>query len=192
MTEGRRRGLRRGAATVCSATVLASAVALAASSQEPPAPSPGESLVGVVGDLRERPSASPSATAEPVLYRAEDGEVITPGRIRRFLEPKGSPMAAHARDIVGAGVRHGVDPRVVVAIAGLESGFGAHAPGFNAWGWGDARWSSWPEAIDSYTERLAAGYRSLRTGRFHRASRHYCPPCGDRWGRVTAAIFRQI
>lgn len=100
-----------------------------------------------------------------------------------------SPYAVH---MVRAGIGYGVDPRVVVAISGVESSYGRHAIGHNAWGWGRYRWSSWPHAIDDYTRQLAAGYRSLRTGRFHRASRSYCPPCGRRWGVKAAAIFRTI
>ncbi|MBI4729632.1 MAG: lytic murein transglycosylase [Acidobacteria bacterium] len=133
-----------------------------------------------------------SPERRPSAYKAADGQIITPARLRRFLRVWGSPMVPFSEDLVGAGVRYGVDPRVVVAISGVESSFGRHAPGYNAWGWGHLRWQSWPRAIEDYTRRLAAGYRSLRTGRFHRASRTYCPPCGARWGLKAASIFRSI
>lgn len=103
-------------------------------------------------------------------------------------------MAPYSGRIVDAGIRHGVDPRVVVAIAGVESSFGVHAPGFNAWGWdsGRARWKSWPQAIDKYTERLSSAYTALRTGHFKRVSSTYCPPCGSRWGVLASYIFGLI
>jgi hypothetical protein len=139
--------------------------------------------------LRLRPVEEPPP--EPV-FLGRDGEKITIARIRLFLETRGSPLARHADRIVDAGARYEVDPRVVVAISGVESSFGVYASGHNAWGWRGSLWGSWPVAIESYTRALAASYRSLRTGRFAAASRRYCPPCGSLWGIKARAIFVQI
>ena len=135
--------------------------------------------------------AAPSALALG-SYRGADGEKITVPRIERFLKKAGSPLTSFAKDIVVAGIRYRVDPRVVVAISGVESTFGVHCVRHNAWGWGKARWSSWPQAIDSYTRLLGTSYHSLRLGRFAAASRTYCPPCGNTWGIKALSIFRQI
>jgi hypothetical protein len=128
------------------------------------------------------------------VFVGADGERITAARIGRYLARMASPLARYAADIVAAGVRDGVDPRVVVAISGVESTFGLFAVGYNAWGWdeGRARWPSWPAAIDGYTANLAVQYHSLRRGRFAAASRTYCPPCGGSWGERALVIFRQI
>jgi hypothetical protein len=127
-----------------------------------------------------------------LVYRGADGESITPQRIRAFLSRQGSPMARYSAEIVKAGLRYHVDPRVVVAISGVESTYGIYAYGHNAWGWGGSRWRSWPASIDGYTQALSQRYRSLRTGRFAAASRTYCPPCGARWGVKALKIFRSI
>jgi hypothetical protein len=126
------------------------------------------------------------------VYMGADGETITTERIRRFLARQGSPMARYAANILTAGIRYRVDPRVVVAISGVESTYGLYSYGHNAWGWGSQRWRSWPASIDGYTQALSQRYRSLRTGRFAAASRTYCPPCGARWGIKALQIFRTI
>lgn len=177
------------------AVALAPAIAVIASSEG--LGSGGRAGRGSLSSYLEGLGAEPVSPAPPVAapeYLGADGRLVTVGRIRTFLVRRGSPLADYANDIVQAGVRHGVDPRVVVAIAGVETAFGARAAGFNAWGWArrHVRWHSWEQAIDEFTRGLASGYRSLRTGRFARASRSYCPPCGDRWGRVVGAIFRTI
>lgn len=133
-------------------------------------------------------------TSREPVYMGADGQRITTARIQSFLARQRSPMTQHAGSIVAAGIRYGVDPRVVVAISGVESTFGRYSRGHNAWGWnaGKARWASWPVAIDRYTKALGSAYRSLRHGRFAAASRTYCPPCGNRWGRQALAIFNRI
>ena len=109
------------------------------------------------------PASVAAATGEPVFVGG-DGQRITGARLGRFLAARGSPLARYARRIVEAGLRHRVDPRWVVAIAGTETYFGRYHKGHNAWGWdapnGLRRWPSWEEAIDSYTLHFARGYRS--------------------------------
>ena len=128
------------------------------------------------------------------VYIGTDGQRVTAERIRGFLVRQRSPMAGYAAHIVAAGMQYGVDPRVVVAIAGVESTYGLYSRGYNAWGWnaGKTRWASWETAIDRFTRALGLSYRSLRHGRFAAASRTYCPPCGKRWGIKALHIFKSI
>lgn len=128
------------------------------------------------------------------IYIGMDGQRVTVERIRTFLSRQRSPMAPYAENIVAAGLTYGVDPRVIVAIAGVESTYGRYSRGHNAWGWnaGKARWSSWTVSIDRFTRALGSSYRSLRHGRFAAASRTYCPPCGKRWGVKALGIFNSI
>jgi hypothetical protein len=112
--------------------------------------------------------------------------------VRRFLAARGSPLAERAERIVLAGVRHGVDPRWIVAIAGTESNFGVEHHGHNAWGWSPrdelSRWASWDEAIDAYTRHFARGYRVRDP---HRIGARYAP-LSPRWPATTRRFFEQI
>lgn len=126
------------------------------------------------------------------VYVGVDGEQITVGRIAAFLERYSSPMAPYATEIVGAGLRYGVDPRLIVAISGTESTFGKFAVDHNAWGWdapnGLTRWPDWPTAIDNYTRLFADGYRSRDPDVI---GPRYCPDC-DRWPYTTRLFFSMI
>lgn len=144
-------------------------------------------------DGEARRKCPPVRHSRPVRFRSDDGDVVTPRRIHRFLDSQGSPMARYAKHIVRAGVRYEIDPRVIVAIAGVESGYGRQAPGYNAWGWGRARWGSWPGAIEAFSRSVAASYRSLRGGHFERAARSYCGAhCQGRWDVRARSIFHSI
>lgn len=133
-------------------------------------------------------------TGQPKVptYIGPDGEEITPDRIRAFLSGYDSPMAPHAETIVEAGLRNGVDPRLIVAIAGTESSFGKHHTGYNAWGWdapnGLTRWTSWEASIPDWTRRFADGYRSRDPAV---VGPRYCPDC-EAWPYRTRLFFSRI
>lgn len=147
------------------------------------------------GDLLDRAAAA--AAGEPradgdAVFIGVDGEVVTAGRVRRFLAARGSPLAERADRIVAAGVRHGVDPRWVVAIAGTESNFGIEHHEHNAWGWSPrdvlSRWASWEESIEAYTRHFARGYRVREP---HRIGARYAP-YSKHWAATTRRFFEQI
>lgn len=147
-------------------------------------------------DVFARADAGLATPSDPHAERAAffvgaDGEIVTPGRLRRFLEQRGSPLGEHAEALVAAGLRHGVDPRWVVAIAGTETNFGQKHKGFNAWGWdapnGLRRWSSWEDAIDGYTRHFARGYRVRDP---HRIGARYAP-FAPHWPATTRLFFSQ-
>jgi murein DD-endopeptidase MepM/ murein hydrolase activator NlpD len=89
------------------------------------------------------------------------------GMIDAYLKKKGSPMAGLGNIFVAAGKKYRVDPRLVVAISGIESSFGKHILGaHNAWGWGPGKpFGSWQEGITTVTRGLRKGYldRGLKT-----------------------------
>lgn len=91
--------------------------------------------------------------------------IVTPAQIDIFLARKGSPMAGLGEKIVEAGMKNGVNPGLIVAIAGKESGFGKHAFSYNAWGWGKAQYSSWEESIECYARNLREQYLNQRSCR---------------------------
>lgn len=112
--------------------------------------------------------------------------------LQKFLSSHGSPMAPHAAEILTAAARYGVDHRLVVAIAGVESTFGRHCRGFNAWGWnnGSTRWTSWPASIDSYTKAFARGYPDRAD--IKRFARRYNPNTPKAWASKVAYFMTAI
>lgn len=117
------------------------------------------------------------------------GDALTAEQIEACLKRYGSPMAPYAQNIADAARRHNVNPALIIAIAGVESSFGKHAPGCNAWGWGGKRWSSWPEAIEDYTQSLSQKYlRRCRT--IEDINRRYCP--NRRWSSKVRHFYSQI
>src|SRR3989304_5864444 len=87
-------------------------------------------------------------------------------QIQRYLTSKRSPLAPYAASIVRAGQRYGVDPRLLVAIAGAETSFATNpkagqdiTTGHNAWGWGPhIAFPSWEASIDTVARGLRKGY----------------------------------
>lgn len=143
-----------------------------------------------------RTQAEQVEQVEELVYVAADGTEVTPERIHAFLDGRGAPLADHAELFVEAGLRHDVDPRVVVAISIAESNGGKmHPEGtHNVWGWGGSggpsglrAWPSWEEAIDTYTERLGALYDTDDVDWDFAST--YCPPNTQWWyDTVTWAI----
>jgi len=147
-------------------------------------------------EAASRPRAAVAArvvrAADEVFYVGEDGQVITPARLARFLEAHESPLLPHAHRIVATATRYRVDPRWIVAIAGTETTFGRYHKGYNAWGWdapnGLRRWASWEEAIESYTRHFARGYRTRDPD--HIGARY--APFAPEWPATTRLFFSRI
>lgn len=209
------RAVRRAAvATVILLVVVVLAISVASSGGQGSAAAPAEDdefVSAVRAAARARVvSAAPDAAGpvrgvaaprvdpgrrEALVYVGADGERITPARVAAFLQRQGSPLAPYADVFVEAGVEHDVDPRLVVAIAGIESVFGERQIGHNAWGWGTygdnvRRFPDWPTAIRTYTAELAARYD---TGSFGPAfAQRYCPPNWERWYAAVNSFFAGV
>ncbi len=195
----RRRGLVAAAALLWLSSIPVT-LALASSGEGAPARS---TAVAGAAAIRTLPPSVParvdrmprvSRGAGATAFVGRDGEEITAHRLARYLRRRGSPMATHASTLVTAGMRYGIDPRAIVAIAGVESHFGDVMPCFNAWGWGpnECRWSSWRQAIMSYARVVTEAYPSLRHGDFATASRGYNPLNAERWAAKCRAYFSAI
>lgn len=102
-----------------------------------------------------------------------------PTSIDQYLLSKGSPLAGYGKAFVNAGRRHGVDPRLLVAIAGAESSFAKYKPSqaiFNAWGWGPHRkFPSWEAGIDAVARGLGENYISKGLKTIEQISGRYAP-----------------
>jgi hypothetical protein len=136
--------------------------------------------------------------ASALVYEAADGERIDPERIRVWLAGRNYPLADYADELVAAGIEHGVDPRLIVGIAVIESSGGKRLPPstHNAWGWsgngphGLRSWPSWPEAIDGFTEGLARVYDTDNVD--ERMARKYVPPNWEKWLRTVRWVIDDI
>lgn len=109
------------------------------------------------------------------------GPAVSAASIDSYLASKGSPLVGQGAAFLEAGVEHGVDPRLVVAIAGAESFFGVTtcAP-HNAWGWGCPNgpfsFRTWAHAIDTVTRGLRVGYLDDGLSSVGRIHLRYAPP----------------
>lgn len=125
-------------------------------------------------------------------YVSSSGEWVTAEDVETFLEDQGSPFAGHAELIVAAGNLYDVDPRLVVSISGIESGFGKYCRGHNAWGWnaGKTHWRSWEEGIVTYISRLAALYPDRES--IPSLATRYNPAYAEGWGRRVGFVWQSF
>lgn len=66
---------------------------------------------------------------------ASERKATTETVIHKYLEKKGSPAAMEATAFYEEATKNGIDPYLLVAIAGKESTWGKHSCGFNLFGW---------------------------------------------------------
>ena len=86
--------------------------------------------------------------------------------LESYLEKYKSPLAPEAVNFVEAADKYNIDWKFVAAIAGNESTFGKHTPGYqsyNAWGWGvygtqAIYFKSWKDGIYTVSEGLRKHY----------------------------------
>lgn len=110
-----------------------------------------------------------------------------------YLTEVDSPLTGYGRAFVSAGRTYGVDPFLVVSIAGKESSWGKHCflP-YNAWGWGDLSFKNWEDAIFTYTRCLSEEY--IRKGRTTPdvIGPIYCPPNYMEWARDVNQFYAEL
>lgn len=170
----------------------------AATSQADASLAAAQLLAGAAAASGDGESSVPDPVDAPPAYHASDGEVIDVERIRTWLENRDAPLAAYAEELVEAGITHDVDPRLVVAIATMESSAGLRLPpgSHNAWGWGGSgahglhHWPSWEVAIDDYTQRLGRLYDTEQVDETF--ARTYCPPEWRRWLETVTWVIGDI
>jgi hypothetical protein len=116
--------------------------------------------------------------AEPSANLAVPPYVITPlpaeqdnraQILHSYLEQYNSPLADHTETIIHEADTNHIDWRMVVAISGVESGFGENIPpgSYNAWGfdiYGNnvRNFSSWDDGITTISESLRNDYMNGR------------------------------
>ncbi len=110
-----------------------------------------------------------------------------------YLTEQGSPLVGYGRAFVSAGKTFGVDPFLVVAIAGKESSWGKHCflP-YNAWGWGEVSFTDWENAIFNYTRMLDEEYISKGRTDVNVIAPIYCPPNHVSWAHDVTTFYNEI
>lgn len=82
--------------------------------------------------------------------------------LQNVLEKYNSILVPEAENFVYYADKYGIDWRLLVSIAGLESGYGSQYVhgSYNAYGWGGGYiyFSSWEEGIDSVSRSLRTRY----------------------------------
>jgi hypothetical protein len=109
---------------------------------------------------------------------------VSPRSLNNYLY--GTPLFGLGGSLLQAGAAYGVDPRLVAAIAGAETGFGRNirlGP-YNAWNWHNPRnplFSNREDAISAVTRGIGLGPLYFRAGRTDTAALYarYCtgPDC---------------
>lgn len=118
-----------------------------------------------------QPSVEPTPTPEP------DPRIEI---VAERLAEESSPLTDKAHVFVNCGSDNGIDPYLLVGITAIESSFGKHACGGNAWGWASCRiqHSSLEAGCQAVAEGIAtaAPYaRYRKTGRVEDLATSYCP-----------------
>jgi len=108
-----------------------------------------------------------------------------PGLINQYLRAEGSPLAGLGRVFTRKSRKYGIDPRLLVAIAGAETSLGkdpnaAPLSEHNVWGMGPGiRYKSWGQGADATARNLAENY--------FQEGRNTIPEISSKWAPVGAA-----
>lgn len=119
--------------------------------------------------LAATPESGPAASLEAhtTLTGTETPLDMRVEAVKQLLAAYDSPLYYEAAHFVEEADTHGIDWRLVVAIAGVESTFGKRIPSgsYNAWGWGvytgrqtGAVFESWLEGIHTVSAFLRTKY----------------------------------
>lgn len=110
------------------------------------------------------PAPTVLATPAPVAaFNADEGRVSA-AFVDGYLEQKDSPLVGLGMEFWGRGRQYNVDPRLLVAIAGNETGFGRILTSrYNPFNWfyrgmWDSHFESWPEAIEAVARGIRRHY----------------------------------
>jgi len=126
--------------------------------------------------------------------------IVAPN-IESYLSKKPAPppptLAQSANTFVEQGKMWGVDPRLIVAIAGAETTFGTRLCGkFNAWNWffngscPQSNFDSWNNGINSVTKFMRKSYFDTGFTTIPMIRRKYCQQQCDNWVPNVTRFYR--
>lgn len=137
------------------------------------------------------------ANGDPTLTQVSYKQLDERAKILSdYLASYHSPLQYHAQDFIDAANEYGLDWKLVVSIAGVESTFGKQIPGgFNGWGWGvygsqAIYFSSWREGIFTVSKGLKENYISRGLTDPYSMNRRYA--ASPAWGRKVAYFMNDL
>jgi len=108
--------------------------------------------------------AAPQVTPSPIVKQDNRAAIL-----RSYLEQYNSPLADHAETFIKESDANNIDWKMVAAISGVESTFGAAIPpySYNAWGYNVygtnvRRFASWDDGITVVSTDLRQIYMNQR------------------------------
>jgi RHS repeat-associated protein len=143
----------------------------------PPDPSPGPDPIYGPGSLPAPPGGGGGAPSNAPCP-------VSASSLNTYLTSKNSPMAGQGTNLMNSGIQYNIDPRLFVALAGAETGFGNNitAGQFNAfnvlYNGLNSPFNSFQSAINSVGHSLANprnGYNFTNTTTLYG---HYCSGAG--------------
>lgn len=115
--------------------------------------------------------------------------------LQGFLASQRSPLAVHSEHIIRTADKYGLDWRLLVAITGVESGFGRIMPqnSYNAYGWanGTTRFESWENSISHVSKVLSEKYLAKGLETPYEIAGKYCPG-SDTWAKNVTMYMEKI
>ncbi len=150
-----------------------------------------------------RPVYAQETTADSAAQLAGFASLIVDSRVthlKSYLKTFDSPLADDAHVFVREADRHGLDWKLVAAIAGTESTFGKRIPpgSYNAWGWGiptgaqsGIGFKNWEQGIATVSEGLATRYYGRGAKTIYDVGWIYAAN-GISWGNHVTYFLRQI
>ena len=128
--------------------------------------------------------------------KGSDGRVLL---VKNFLEEINAPLADYAPDLVESADKHGIDYRLVAAIARQESNGCKFIPpeSYNCWGWGihergTLHFESYEQGIETVTAGLKKNYIDKGLTTPDEIMRKYAPKSPGTWSNAVNKFLSKM
>lgn len=137
----------------------------------------------------------------PVLPQGLEYSPLTPTapQLEEYLARKHSPETGTAVRLLALGRDYNIDPRLVVAISGAETGFGVHVcAAFNAWNWfhhgncPSSPFTAFEEGVEHVTRFLRLSYLNRGYDSIALIRMKYCATGCDNWTPLVTTFFNEM
>ncbi len=119
--------------------------------------------------------------------------------LKEFFKRYSSPLEDHAKEVVLAADKYGIDYRLLPAIAMQESGLCKKIPkdSYNCWGFGIygkkvTRFENYPQAINTVSKTLATEYIAKGYDNPEKIMQKYTPSSNGSWAESVVFFMEKI